>query len=63
MSIIGLALVCLIVGAIIFTLGRFLLRLLILVFSKLFDILNFGCGCLGLIVLGFIFLLAIGLLV
>lgn len=56
MGIIGFALICLIVGALLFALGCFLFYWIIIALCKIFKVFDVGCGCFGLIIVGFIVL-------
>lgn len=62
MEIIGMLLACLVVGAIAIALGSLLFYGIIIVLSKIANALDIGCGCFGLIFVGFLILSALGLL-
>jgi len=62
MEFIGFLFLCLLVGIIAIVVGCFAFYIFILVISKIADILDIGCGCLGLIFIGFIVLVILGII-
>ena len=60
MELIGLGILCLIVGALVLFAGVLIFYGAIILFSKIAEILDIGCGCFGLICLGFVTLSIIG---
>lgn len=62
MEVIGFLFLCLFAGIVAIVVGCLLFYGFILIISKIINILDIGCGCLGLIFIGFIVLLVLGVI-